>query len=406
MNVFKMAVRNLRRNMRRTILSSIAILISLFLTISMRLFSLGAYDGLTDSFVKGYGGYIQVHQNGFWEDKSINKLLDLNLRNYNELVEIKGIKDVVPKLENSVLAASEKYSRGALIVGVHPQQENNLSNLQNKLVEGRFFDENKQEKGVIVAEDLANYLQLTIDDEIAFLGQGYHGTIAAQKYKIIGIFEHPNIQFNRMLIYLDIKDAQELLSAPELASALVIDIERPKDMYKVIKLLQQEFDDNFEIMTWEEMQPEIKQMIESDQFFFFIMMGILLMVVGFGVMGTILLMTLERTKEFCTLLAIGMNKSKMYLLVIYESILTGIFGISFGLIASYFTAKHFHENPLNLIGKMKEAVKSVGGNPVIQFPLDWRVFFNHSITMLCILIIASILPIFYLKGIKAIDRTR
>jgi len=400
-----MAVRNLRRNKRRTILSSIAILISLFLTISMRLLALGSYDGLTDSFIKGYGGYIQIHKNGFWEDKSINKLMDLNLKNYNELTKINGIKDIVPKLENSALAASTEHSRGALIVGVNPEQEDELSNLKNKMVKGSFFSEEK-EKGVIVAQDLANYLQLTINDEIAFLGQGYHGAIAAQKYKIIGIFEHPNIQFNRMLIYLQIEDAQELFSAPKLASALVIDIEKPKDMHKVANLLQQEFDDNFEIMTWEDMQPEIKQMIESDQFFFFIMMGILLMVVGFGIMGTILLMTLERTKEFCTLFAIGMDKSKMYLLVIYESILTGIFGIFFGIIAAYFTARYYHKYPLHLTGKMEEAIKSVGGNPVIQFPLDWRVFFNHSMIIFCILIIASIIPIFYLKHIKAIDRTR
>ena len=405
MSILKMAVRNLKRNVRRTILSSIAILVSLFLTISMRLFALGAYDGLTDSFVKGYGGYIQVHEKGYWEDKSINKLMDLNLRDYNELKSVKGVEDIVPKLENSSLAASEKYSRGALIVGVNPEQENELSNLNNKIIEGRFFDES-EESGVVVAEDLASYLQLSIDDEIAFLGQGYHGAIAAQKYKIIGIFRHPNIQFNRMLIYMSLNDAQNLFSAPELASALVIDIDKPKNMKKVAKLLHDEFDDDFEIMTWEEMQPEIKQMIESDQFFFFIMMWNLLIVVGFGIMGTILLMTLERTKEFCTLLAIGMKKSKMYVLIIYESILTGIFGIFFGLIAAYFTAKYFHEDPLKLTGKMKEAVKSVGGNPVVQFPLDWRVFFNHSVIILCILIVASIIPIFYLKGIRAIDRTR
>jgi ABC-type lipoprotein release transport system permease subunit len=401
-----MAVRNLKRNIRRTILSSLVILVSLYLTTFMRLLSLGAYDGLTDSFVKGYGGYIQVHENGFWKDKSINKLIDLNSQDFQSLKRLEGIKDIVPKLENSVLAASEEHSRGALIVGVDPKQEDELSNLKNKIIMGKFFDEGVGESGAIVAQDLANYLQLTINDEIAFLGAGYHGAIAAQKYKIVGIFEHPNIQFNRTLIYLPMKKAQELFSAPELASALVIDIERPKDMHKVTNVLKQKLDKDFEIMTWEEMQPEIKQMIESDQFFFFIMMGVLLLVVGFGIMGTILLMTLERTKEFCTLLAIGMKKSKMYVLVIYESILTGLFGILFGLIAAYFSTKYFHEKPLHLIGKMKEAIKSVGGNPVIVFPLDWRVLFNHSIILLLILIVASILPIFYLKGIKAIDRSR
>src|SRR6202030_3034398 len=90
-----------------------------------------------------------------------------------------------PRLESFALASSGDRTKGILVSGIDPEKENPVSHLSKKIISGRYLT--SANKGIIIAEGLAAYLKLKVNDTIVLIGQGYQGSMASGKYPIIGI---------------------------------------------------------------------------------------------------------------------------------------------------------------------------------------------------------------------------
>jgi ABC-type lipoprotein release transport system permease subunit len=187
--------------------------------------------------------------------------------------------------------------------------------------------------------------------------------------------------------------AQYFYAAPDRVTSYSIMIDSPNDLDAVNENVISKVTEEYEVMTWDLMNKEMVQAIQSDNVGGIIMLAILYMVIGFGVFGTVMMMTMERRKEFAIMIAIGMQKTKLFAVTIIETMLIGIIAIIFGVLLSYPLLLYYYHNPIELTGAMADAMKTFGVEPILPFSLDTFIFINQSITVVFITIIAIIYPL-------------
>jgi len=341
--------------------------------------------------VKLSTGYLQIQGNGYWENKSIDKAFISSDSLLNLVTDFENVESVTPRLESFALASSGKHTKGTVVIATIPELEDDLNKLSEKLISGEYFSENDNE--VLVAEKLAGYLQVNVGDTLVLLGQGYHGVTAAGKFRVKGIIKFPIPQLNNQLIYIPLKAGQNFYSAYNLTTTYSIMISNPKELETTTSLLRNKLSDEYTVMDWMELNKEMVQAIKSDDIGGQIMLGILYMVIGFGMFGTIMMMTMERRKEFAVMVAVGMQKSKLFLIVLYETIMIGIVALIVALIISYPVLLYYFYNPIPLEGELAEAMEMFGAEPIMPFSLDADIFINQTVAIIVIAFIASMYPL-------------
>lgn len=387
--ILKLAWRNLWRSKRRTLITSSAVFLAAFLSIAMNSLQQGMHEQMIQNVVGYYSGYVQIHQDGYWAEQTIDNSFAVETGIQKIVNDHPSVERSVPRLESFALAIADDASRPAMVVGVDPELEDAFTKLQAKLVQGNYFSANSQE--VIVAEGLAEKLEIGIGDTIILLGQGYHGITAAGKYPITGIMKLGVPDLNSRLVYLPIKAAQEMYGAPELLSSLALDINTPDKSDQIAIELQKDLPDGYEVMDWKSMMPELVQVLEADKGGNVIMLAILYLVVGFGIFGTVLMMTAERSYEFGVLIGIGMKKSKLAMTVLLETIFISLLGVTAGSIFAFPLVSYYHYNPI-YIESLKEAYEQYGFEPVLMTSIDPSLFVDQAIIVLVISCLISIYP--------------
>src|SRR6056297_2139430 len=185
----KLAWRNIWRNKRRTIITAASIFFAIFFALIMRGFQLGSYSNMIDNAVRLYSGHIQIHADGYWENKSINNTLVSKDELMNTLKKNKNVKQVVPRLESFPLGSSGPKTKGVLVMGIAPEKQDQMSKLSDKIIEGEYF--HSGDNAVLLGSTLSKYLDVGVNDTIVLLSQGFHGATAAGKYRISGVVDIP-----------------------------------------------------------------------------------------------------------------------------------------------------------------------------------------------------------------------
>ena len=241
-----------------------SIVFAVVLSILLDSIKKGLLDKMQENVVGFYSGYVQVHQNGYWEDKVMDNSFDLDSGFVNSLKEHRQVNAIVPRLESFVLAASEELSKGCMIVGIDPQRENMVTSLlEEKLAKGSYLQ--PDDKAVLLTEGLSNYLKLDVGDTLVVLGQGYHGVNAAGKYPIKGLIKFGSPELNKGLVYLPLKESQWLFGAENKITALVLQLENINISKQVASQLEANISDQYEVMNWQTMMPELDQLIEGEK---------------------------------------------------------------------------------------------------------------------------------------------
>ncbi|MGM0531686.1 MAG: ABC transporter permease [Bacteroidota bacterium] len=401
----KLAWRNIWRNKRRTLITAASIFFAIFFALIMRSLQLGSYSNMIDNAVKLYSGHIQIHASGYWENKSINNTLVQD----EDLVEIirnnEHIKQIVPRLESFALGSSGPQTKGVLVMGVDPQKQDNMSKLSGKLVEGEYFKPGEQ--AAIIGKTLSGYLQLGVNDTLVLLGQGYHGATAAGKYPVRGIVQIPKPDLDNKVVYLPLSTGQEMYMAYNRLTTLALNLYDHKDLDETVSQLKEALpDDQYEVKSWREIMPELVQQIQSDNASGWILLAILYMIIAFGVFGTVMMMITERKREFGVMIAVGMHKSKLALIVTLEMIFIGLLGLIAGIIGSMPVILYFHYNPIRLGGEVAKSIETFGIEPIM--PMAWQADFyvNQTIIVAVIVIISVLYPIYSITRIKAVKAMR
>lgn len=396
----KLAWRNIWRNKRRTLITVASIFFGVLLSAYMTSMQEGSYDKMVDIVVKFYSGYMQVHHEDYWENKSINSAFDYDQALIDQLKKHPEIDFVIPRLESFGLASAGELTRGTAIFGIVPDVETQLTGIADKIVSGNYLK--PTDDGVVIGEGLANYLKLGLADTLVIITQGYHGVSAAGKFPVRGIIKHASPELNKSIVYMELKTCQYFLSAENKLTSLVVNVADNDVMNRTLKTLKSEIKSPYSVMSWEEMQPEVVQQIESDRAGGILMKAILYIVIAFGIFGTIMMMIAERRREFGVMISIGMQKRKLSVILFFETLFIGLLGIVSGLAITLPLILIQAKNPIPLTGETAKLMEDFGFEPYMFFSTAPEVFWQQAISVFVITMLIGIYPVVAARRIKEI----
>jgi ABC-type lipoprotein release transport system permease subunit len=398
---FLFAWRNLWRNKRRTLLATSSVFFAMLLALIFRSLQSGQHEYMIQMSVSMYTGYLQVQGKGFWEERSFDESLAITDDLTAAVRSDRRITIVNPRLESVALVSRGTETRITPVTGIDPEEENAMSGLRNKIVKGTYLSDTST--GVLIAEGLAERLQADIGDSIVIVGQGYQGVTAAEQLPVAGIVRFPFPKLNNAAIYLSLSAAQRLFNAPDRVTGIALMIDDEKEIDDIRTTLAASIDSSLVVMTWEEMSPEIVQVIEADVASEAIIMAILYIVIGFGVFGTVMMMTIERTREFGLLVALGMKRGRLLIVTTIEALMVSMLGAAAGLAAAFPLLMYFYHNPIRVSGEMAEVYITYGLEPIIAVSVDAMVFGSQAIAVLVLAIVASLYPLLYIRKLRPVS---
>ena len=466
MKNYKIAWRNLWRNKRRTLITGASVFFAIFFALIMRSLQLGTYDHMFRNAIESYTGYLQIQHEDFWDNKVVDNVFAYSPELDMAIKGIKNCTGTIPRFESFALASSGTLTKGVMVMGIDPEKESLLSDTRSKLVKyhldesaiealrnselpqnikknldlfkgnsysngsslaADFNIEDKDtssvlplfrkysffkngyiklgEPGALIGDKLAAFLKAGVGDTIVLLGQGYHGTTAAGKYRINGIVRIPTPDLDNKIVYLPYDICQELFYAPGMLTSLAISIKDNDE--NAINEMQAEISQKLEaplkVLGWREMNKLIINQMDADSKSGMIMIFILYLVIAFGIFGTVLMMTAERRREFGVLVAIGMQKRKLATVITMEMILMGLLGILSGIIAALPVIFYGYNHPIRFHGEMAKMYEDYGMEAIMPFLLPDMYFIWQSLVVAIIVFIALIYPLRKIRSMEVVN---
>jgi putative ABC transport system permease protein len=402
---FKLAWRNLWRNKRRTLLTLGAVTLYCWLLLWFLWFGDGAHDGMIENYVRILTGHVQIHARGFRDDMSVMK----RIREPASIAAaIEGTDKVAAysfRIKTYALAAAHGDSAGAFVLAFDPRRERGVSNMHKSLREGRFLEEGRGRE-VVVGYVLAENLGLKIGDEIAIMVQAADGSMGADKFKVVGLADVGISSMNNSLVMMNLADAQALLAYGDAVNEIIVMADDSYDVDRVCRELKRKIDlSRYEVLSWKEAAPEMKELVELDWASFVLMMAVFAVVALLGIMNTVVMSVFERVREFGIMTAMGLKPGQLARLVVTETFLLTLVAtaIGFGLAAvtTYFNTIYGFD--MGVFGAQESLADWGMANTLFFAKFSVKFFVIAFVSVVGMALVASLYPALKAAAMRPVE---
>ena len=409
-----LAWRNLWRHGRRTWLTVSAMVFSNVLLVFMITLQFGSYELMIANSLRAFSAHLQIAAEGFNDNPKmrttvpqINALAQQLRSNYPQL-------SISPRAQTFVLAASEQRSFGLQVAGVDAQTEADISTIPGLVRAGNYLHQ-QGENEIVIGSVLARNLKVEVGDEITLLGSGYDGSFAATVMRLVGIFESGIADVDRSLSQIHLEDFNTIFSMGDRGHTIMInapDIDDTALFQQQIGELLKEYQSavmtdpgQLELLNWEQLNPGLRQAIQSDIASAWFMYAVLIVLVAFSVLNTQLMSVLERTREFGIMSAIGLRPARLGRLVLLETAVMASLGLLLGCLLGALVALYFRINGLSLPG-MEEMAAQYNLPPEMYPTLKPLAILLGPAVVFTGCMLAAIYPSMKLRGLEPVAAMR
>ncbi len=333
MNVtLRLAWRNLWRHKRRTWLTVGAMIFTNLLLIFLISLQLGSYDMMIENTLRVFSGHLQVQRQGYLEEPRMRDSFADAGALTEQLRARLGVQNVAARAQGFALASSEDRSFGIQIMGVQPDYEPRVSSLPGLVRTGSWFSDAAAQE-IVLGAVVARNLKVGVGDEITLLGSGQDGSFAAGLVTVVGLLESGVPDLDRMVAQMPLQTFQSVFSMPDQAHMLVVELGGLDHVAAALQQAQQLISQRPELVAvdWDALQPGLRQAIQSDMASAWFMYAVLIILVSLSVLNTQLMSVLERTREFGTMLALGIKPGRLGRLVMLETLVMSGLGLAIGV---------------------------------------------------------------------------
>lgn len=402
--LFKLAWRNLWRNKSRTSITVASVFFAVVLSVLVTSIQRGAMQTLVKGIVGFYSSYIQVHKKGYFDEQTLDNIMELNDTLLANIRKQPNVTRVSPRLETFVLASTGESTEGCMMVGIIPSEEKELIKLGSKVKQGAYMADTV--RGIMVAQGLAQKLNLKLNDTVVLLGQGYQGATAADKYSVKTIVSFGSPKLNDGLLFMPLWQAQQFLSADNKATSIVVAVSNDQLVNKTQHDIVKNISPAYEVKNWQQMIPDVVELVKAKSSSEFVVVLLLYMLVAFGMFATLLMLMAERRFELGMLMAIGMKKRQLAWMIFLESVFVSLVGCVSGLLVSipltYFLSAH----PITFGGAMKKMYENMGFEATIPTSTDPSIYYTQVIIIAVVSLILSVYPMLRISGLNALKAMR
>jgi putative ABC transport system permease protein len=325
------AWRNLWRNRRRTGLSIGAIAFAVALLSFAMAQQAGNYAIMIDNGTGLLAGHLQIQRRGFFDDPKIGDVLRDVSRRVDAVRRVPNVVAATPRISAFVLASAHDHSFGAELLGVDPKGEHAVSTLPNSIVEGRYLDDAPGAAEAVAGALLARNLGARVGDEMVILGSTPTGGVAPLAVTLVGTFSSGVSEIDRSVVEVPFATAAAAFELDDSAHAIVVKTRTPQDARAVGDALRKSIGPDEVVLEWPQLVAGLEQAIELDRAFGNILFATVAAVVTIGVFNAFVMTIFERTREFGTLLALGMRPRALIGTLQIEGLCLAALGCTAGL---------------------------------------------------------------------------
>lgn len=388
--IWSVSWRNIWRNRTRSLVIITAIALGVFAGVYTIAFMLGWVNQRIESVINTEISHIQVHQAQYLETYEVHDFIPDVKSLQNETLKNPEVKAVSSRVIATCMIASAETGAGVQLVGIDPENEKQVTNLYTKVVDGAYF-EGVKSNPIVIGEKLAQKLKVKVRSKIVVTITEMDGTITGGAFRVAGIYKTANTAYDEMKAFVKVDDLRNLLKINERAGHEIAILLHENNMEDpVLNKLKSSYPE-LQILKWTEILPDMKMMTESMNLMMYIFVGIILLALGFGIVNTMLMVILERVKELGMLMAVGMNKVRVFSMIVLETVFLsltgGIVGIVLALILTALTAR----TGLNL-SMWAEGLNSLGYDAIIYPAIGFKDVIVVSILVVLTGILSAIYP--------------
>lgn len=387
--LFSIAWRNIWRNKTRSLIIMASIASGLLGGIVASAFTYGMADQMTRTSILTRISHIQIHSPKFVQ----NHDLDYPVHDYDSVKEFlqknKGVRAYSPRVIVTAMAASPQTATGVEIRGVNVKNENRVSSVPQSLVEGSWFGKQSRNP-VVIGKQLAEKLSVGINSKIVFNFQDSSGTITGAAFRIVGIFETVSSTFDETTVYVKKADLGKLLGTGESIYEIAVLLNSIRATDTVVSAMRKTFPD-LRIQSWRQLSPDLDYMAETLDTMLYIFMGIIILALAFGIVNTMLMVILERVRELGMLMAVGMQRSRIFLMIMLETVFLSSTGAFFGMVLSFIVLKILTRTGIDL-SLFSQGLREFGISEILYPSIRFSMYPVLTIMIIITAVLSSIYP--------------
>lgn len=394
--IFKIAFRNIWRNKLR----SWAVIGAIALGIFGGLAVVGTAKGLAkmrkDKAIAAYVSHIQIHDSNYVRTGNPNYDI-INIASIkNELHTSSIVKAFSPRQKKEAYIQSAGGAGGVILNGVEAENEKKTTNISEQCEEGEFLDETNLDWHIVLGKKTAKNLGVSLGEVVQCSFIDEEGNTITQAFEIIGLYVSPNGMQEEMNAYLHFDKLAELTGTQQIHE-IAIQLNNESSTRAMVNKLEAKYPTKLQIDPWQLTAPELGYADKMMDFMMSLFLIIIMLALAFGIVNTMLMAVLERKKELGMLLCVGMNKRKVFWMIVLESVMLSAIAAPIGLLLTYLVITYYKSVGIDL-SIASEGLKSVGISSVLYPFLETKYYVQISILVVITGITACIYPAF--KALK------
>jgi putative ABC transport system permease protein len=363
MQLLFLALRNLTRNKRRTLITGLGIMFGVMAIIALQGFAAGFTNNQIDATVQSKLGAVQVFRKGYLgSDDPLKVSLTADAQLMARILAVSGVTAVAPRIDFDGMISNGSESTLFMATAIDPQLEYQVCpKRQTRVSPG---SEPLRAGGgggdALIGKTLAESLGAKKGSTLVMQAAGPHASTNALDVEVSGFLPSHNIAESKRLATVHISYAQELLRMKGLITEYVVGVRELEQAPAVAARLQAALGDRYEVTTWDALDPATKTRATSLNYVLLFVALVLFLLVATGIINTMLMSVYERVREIGTMLALGVRRWQVTSLFLWEATALGLFSAVVGAGLGY--------GMIRWVARSGVTVKPPGGDATTIYP--------------------------------------
>lgn len=334
----------------------------------------------------------QFHEPGF-RDEFLAKLY---MQNGEEIREVVSTEEAVlgstGRLISMGMIGSAKQNGAIKILGINPNDEHSVTSLGDRVIDGAYFDGIKRNP-VLISQRTAEKFKVKLRSKIVLTIQDVDGEIIAGAFRVVGIYKSENGVFDDMHLYVRQSDLRKMMKIDEGLHEIAV-LLNDHGLADPMAIKYQEKYEKLEVQSWLDLATGMRMMVGMIDTYLYYIVGIILVALLFSILNTMLMAVLERVREIGMLMAVGMTKGKVFMMIMLETVMLSMIGGPLGLLISWAFVTYFGATGIDLGG----AYDDYGFSSIVYPYLDSSSYIEVTYMVVIMAVVAAIYPA--IKGLK------
>ncbi|MBN2167398.1 MAG: ABC transporter permease [Marinilabiliaceae bacterium] len=382
--------RNIWRNPTRSLIVMGALLVGMFSGVFTSTFMNGWMKQRIRDGVETEVSHLRIQSPEFKKSGDFEDFFTDISKLESDLFQNPNVNGVSPRLSIQTMIASAETATGVQLFGVDPDKESQVINISEKVIEGKWFEGVKRNP-IIIGQKLAEKLKVKLRSKVVITIQDKDGNIVSAAFRIAGIYKTINTTFDEMNVWAKLSDIQNLtLLHSDVAHEILVHTNNYETINEVVDDMSAKHPE-LSTLSWQKFSPEFAVLTEMGNMYLYIFVIIILLALGFGIVNTMLMVVLERIHELGMLMAVGMNKRRVFSMIMIETLILSVIGGFAGIICGIWATDYFGDKGIDL-SIWSEGLEEWGYSAIIYPEYDWTVMIIIAFLVVLTGIIAAIYP--------------